>query len=437
MSRPVRVPLRTALAIGIVAGLSGCGVGYNRVLFVTKSNLGIDFDSQPPTADFAVGRVEGVIEPSFEGGKSLPVLASFRPESRGIFAGDVAQTFATGDAAQAMATLYGTKDPACLTAVNNPDQCYTQNGGLSGTVTLDNEPVLPEKQPLQKKDVRPVFFGTSTAFGMRVTWSGMGAGYPDGFHLGYRRKEFALAPVSQRQVIVSGRDPKYEVGVPSLLATIDISAEATTPEKTSLKWLQYFATGKPASTLALRQDVRRAMLRRMDPSFPPFLQAGLNPAKRRALANAYVDLQELAEKGDAEVQTYVDGLDGLAGLVPPTYEFNYYVLKSSEVPDETSSLDLVKSAAIGTPVPAEEAGWQRLFEYWTQLDSSIEDVTEVIDDQTGTVKIEGQSRSDVLVTQLRGEREDMKQLKEKLESSIKSKDIVERAFYYWLTQSGS
>ncbi len=83
----------------------GC-VGYDRTLFVTKTNVGLDFDSTPPTAQVSVARKEAVIEPTFENGETPPVLGSFRLNSGFWIFADVSSTFSGGDAALIMATLY-------------------------------------------------------------------------------------------------------------------------------------------------------------------------------------------------------------------------------------------------------------------------------------------------------------------------------------------
>jgi hypothetical protein len=90
--------------------LAGCrGIGTKRVLFYTRSNVGLDISGAPPTLEATIARKEGVIEPVFEGGETLPVIASFRSDVKGplrIFAG-VAMTFATSQAALALAAYQG------------------------------------------------------------------------------------------------------------------------------------------------------------------------------------------------------------------------------------------------------------------------------------------------------------------------------------------
>lgn len=41
----------------LIGALSGCGIDYNTTLFVAKSNVGIDVDTTPPTAEVSTARV--------------------------------------------------------------------------------------------------------------------------------------------------------------------------------------------------------------------------------------------------------------------------------------------------------------------------------------------------------------------------------------------
>ncbi|NBV21954.1 MAG: hypothetical protein EBS05_08545 [Proteobacteria bacterium] len=81
----VKINLSQCLAAAAAATLlQGC-VGYNRVAFATKSNVGLDFDTQPvPTMQVNISRKEMAIEPTYEGGQTPPLLASFgsNPESK-------------------------------------------------------------------------------------------------------------------------------------------------------------------------------------------------------------------------------------------------------------------------------------------------------------------------------------------------------------------
>ena len=108
--RPMnKIALLLALACAV-----GCkGVGTKRVLFYTRSNVGVDISGVPPTFDVTIARKEGVMEPVFEGGQTLPVIASFRSDvgfaPLRLFTG-IAMTFATSEAALVLASYQGQGD---------------------------------------------------------------------------------------------------------------------------------------------------------------------------------------------------------------------------------------------------------------------------------------------------------------------------------------
>lgn len=246
--------------------IQGCAIGYNSVLFATRSNMGVDADTAPPNFEVAISRQEGVIEPTFEGGQTLPVMASFssKATSIGNFFWGVGSTFSTGEAAFTMSHLYNDPTPADTTKIP-----YER-------VTLSKDPVtkLPfgvNVDYLEAGDVKPVLFGTDTIFGLKVKWSGQTAQYPSSVNIGFKRKEAALAPVALGPNRI--QDPNNpnnainkprEVDIPSLLATIDTDV-AVPGTKAELTYLQYFATGTAASNLARQHAVREAMLKRADP----------------------------------------------------------------------------------------------------------------------------------------------------------------------------
>jgi hypothetical protein len=97
-------PTRAGAALLLALLLGGCAVGYNSTLFVTKSNIGIDADTKPPTLELSIARREGVLAPGFEGGQTPPVMASFRTSSNPFsrFFVGVQSTFAGGDASVAL-----------------------------------------------------------------------------------------------------------------------------------------------------------------------------------------------------------------------------------------------------------------------------------------------------------------------------------------------
>lgn len=254
--------LLSIFALAAAAFLQGC-VGYNSAIFATKTNVGLDLDTKPPTAEISIARRETVLEPSFEDGKAPPVSASFRLDSGFWIFANISSTFSGGDAAVIMASLYD--------ADTMP---YTHNAvvtnAFDSTLYLRKEPkgkVLFKEIKLEDDKIRPFIFGTDTSFGLKMAWSGMTAEVPDTVKLGFNRKEFALAPISGSTVskTVNGENYTHSVKMPSFLATIDNRTQISTPTKTKTSTIQYFATGKAAERLSLQYGVRRAMAERSDP----------------------------------------------------------------------------------------------------------------------------------------------------------------------------
>jgi hypothetical protein len=172
-----RLTLLTAFALCILPVISGCGIGYNRTLFVTKTNAGFEVSAEPPTFELDISRLEGVVAPQFENGKKLPVLASFRFQTSGPFSPNVGSAFAAGDAATTLASLYGDATPSGDWTFR-ADLVKGSQYPADSTLILSSKPdtskwlpspfnkVFPEPE-FQTNDVRPVFFGTDTSIGLR------------------------------------------------------------------------------------------------------------------------------------------------------------------------------------------------------------------------------------------------------------------------------
>jgi hypothetical protein len=264
---------RTGAAVtllSVLITLSGCAVGYNSTLFYTQSNIGLDAETKPPTAEISIARREGVIEPGFEGGQTPPVIAGFRnhsgPFSRFFFG--VQSTFAGGDAAEALSQ-----------GPRGPD--VNQVSGLC----LSEEPKPPWFSFLsipKKGEVMPFAFGTDTVFGLKVAWSGTAGPFPDSLRLGFNRKEAAWAPLfgtDKANCTIPGTmtPGSYVVWMPSFLAALDANVQAGQPSETSVDWVQYFATGTSATTLAKRDDVRSIMLKQAFPAAVDVVTYDNNP----------------------------------------------------------------------------------------------------------------------------------------------------------------
>lgn len=240
--------------------LTGCGVGYNRMIFVTKTNVGVDIDSKPPTAQISIGRMEGTFAPVYEGGQMPPLMGSFRfSQSDGAYLGSV---FSVGDAAVTIATLFTDDDPPANSSTTQFDS----------KILLTWKPKYPWfVEQHENNAVRPVVFGTDTSFGIKVAWSGLTAHVPDTFRLGFNRKEIAWAPMYVHFTPNGTVGPSGEIQgtgyakAPSLLTTVDAAA-STAATTLKLEYLQFFATGTAATALSQRQSVRKAMIHRLDPN---------------------------------------------------------------------------------------------------------------------------------------------------------------------------
>lgn len=239
----------------ILAGLlGGCAIGFDHTLFVTKSNVGIDIDTKPPTAEISVARRELVIAPTFEGGQTPPVLAGFRTDNRLLFGFDVSSVFAGGDAAMTLSKPgIGSDHMSKLCLKSKPE-----GKPHLGPIPLGTYP-LPTSG-----EIRPFVFGTDTTFGLKIAWSGLTAQFPDSLKMGFSRKELALVPVFGRDD--PDKNCSYSVEMPAFLASIEIPSKFTTPQSSETAYQQSFSTGSAAVQLAGIPYVKHLLLSRLDRS---------------------------------------------------------------------------------------------------------------------------------------------------------------------------
>lgn len=261
--------LPTSICLTATTLLTGCA-GYNSMLFVTKTNVGVDYDTKPPTLETTIARREVVVAPALDGGKP-PVMASFvKTKGNGAlpFFPNISTTFAGGDAAKTISRLYGSSDS---TANSEKDESAIYSNDKPAHKFLGFIPI----HFFGKGDVSPFIFGTDTTLGLKVAWSGTTAVYPDTARLGYQRKEIALAPVF---TTVNDTKPTngmlYKSKIASFLATMNSSTNVGGVSDTNVENVQYFATGAAADNLALQPEVRRAMIQRMDPNGKALADAG-------------------------------------------------------------------------------------------------------------------------------------------------------------------
>ena len=244
---------RSALLFASTLALAGCGIGYNQTLFVTTTNLGINVDTKPPTAEISFARREIVIEPVFERGQHLPVTASFYADTSSVLplATDIGDIFAGGAAARAVSNSGNLNADA--TAKPQP-----------GVLCLSSVPTGKDCAPVLPPDgqVQPFEFGTDTVIGLKVAWSGTTAQFPDSFKLGYNRQELALAPMSGSSSVadVCPTGTKYAVSMPSFLASVHSGVAVSSPSGSQFKVGQLFATGDSATTLASNGSVKAEFL---------------------------------------------------------------------------------------------------------------------------------------------------------------------------------
>lgn len=202
------------LAALVLAGCANTG----RVIFVTTSSLGLNVDSKPPTASIAYDRIEGYYGPRYDNGALPPVVASIQTDGA-IFNPKIIQVYATGAAA--------------VKAVQSP-------GAPDG----------PHELQGSQGTSRQVFFGTTTTLGLKAGFSVEGP-YPESFVFGYKRKEFSYIPLGSTRNASGQAIDVY----PSVLGTIDTTANVQTQSGTSLKTSQFFATGWAAETLASHPNI--------------------------------------------------------------------------------------------------------------------------------------------------------------------------------------
>lgn len=254
--------MKWIIALFTIAALGGCGVGYNSMVFATKTNAGLDLDTTPPTAQISIGRAEAVFAPTFEHGKTPPVMASFRFGGESIFSPYLGSAFATGRAAVAMTKLWNHAGPAMVADKEPSDYESTL------VLSAKPDPKGTDNDFPIAGDVRPLVFGTDTSFGVKMAWSGLTAALPDTLRVGYHRKELAFAPTtyaSSRPGADGTVESGHFVDVPSLIATVDTRVDARGITNSGWQYMQYFAAGDAATHLAMEDDIRHALGERLTP----------------------------------------------------------------------------------------------------------------------------------------------------------------------------
>lgn len=242
------------ICMAVTGMLSGC-IGTDSAVFVTKSSIGIDVETKPPQVSLAYDRTEGFFGPRYEDGSIPPVIASIRTDG-GIFDPRVKQVYATGAAANILA------DPA--------------------------QPV--RSNTLSASAAKPMFFGTSTTLGFKVSF-GTDTKLPESVTFGYKRKEASFIPIG----LLNGQHH-----YPSVLAAIDSESTFKKLDQTGVESVQFFATGFAAESLAREPVLRELLIQRAAEAV-----ADAGPELTKALAT----LADTDTKADA-VAACVSNADG-------------------------------------------------------------------------------------------------------------------------------
>lgn len=269
---------QVALGICFTVGLSGCGRMPLDTVFYTVTNMGVNFDTRPPTAEISLSRQEGILQPELEGGVHLPVIAT--SESRpGLLEGRVTATFIGGAAAEIAARKNGATNEASLLERGPGIVCVEKLPDGSDGLQLPGPGAT-----------RPFIFGTSTNYGLFVGWNGVGSAMPETLRLGYTRKELAIASIFAAGDCPAeikhrfGSNAIKAVAMPSFLATIDGGNRVGTPQNTNISVRQSFATGSAARLLADDANLRGA------------LRTGISAEARQTAAEATRGLAEASLK---------------------------------------------------------------------------------------------------------------------------------------------
>lgn len=230
--------LNTALLLAgtAICFLNGCGVGQKKVLFTTQSNVGVNIDAKQLTAEINIDRQELVIGPTFENGQQLPVAAGFLNNNRFLGGFGVSSFFSGGTAAVKFTAPENSAPPIKLTAAP-----VFERGFLQRFIDLfhSKDYIARDSTLPGPGQVKPFVFDTDTSLGLKLAWSG--SEYPDKVKIGFNREEFALAPVTMKEI--SEGEYKYQVDMPSFFAAIDVNSGFSSIFNSQIGYRQIFCYG--------------------------------------------------------------------------------------------------------------------------------------------------------------------------------------------------
>lgn len=260
MKKPRVKILYLALAVGCIAAGSGCM--NKRVVFATKTNLGLDVSGTaqyPDKVSFTYGRYEGAIVPRGDSGEEYSVYGALDADVRFFGAHTIEQVFATGEAAKVAA-----------------------NGGFSGGGSSGGGDGAKE----------PLLFVTDTSYGLKLS-----VGKQDispTLMLGYKRVEGTVIPVKSSEAEV--RSVYADLTINSSTDTKAAATAKAFPANKGVRIVQRFATGQAAVAAAQRPDVQQYLLEKTSPANVVAAQgiiAQEEPALARLLAHLSPDGQNV------------------------------------------------------------------------------------------------------------------------------------------------
>ena len=256
--------LKVTLVATVVA-VAGCAES-DTVLFVTGTDLGIQFDGATQNASVGYDRSELVIAPVFRDGAVPPVFGQFETD-RSIFTPHIVQLHATGNAA-----LVATKR-------------LKQPSIADGTTPLQNK--------LNKKR-RMMFFGTATSTGLKVT---LGTPRPANFNFGFKRQEVSLIPLTDVVKQVAEKDldgsTKNKLKVTGkryapVIGSLRLRVRTKEMKDAGMFIQQFFATGDAAEMIAGYDEVSKSIIESTERAI--------------AAANGAVDAQSVADGQGVEIR---------------------------------------------------------------------------------------------------------------------------------------
>lgn len=315
--------------------LSACA-GHNRILFLTKTNVGLDVSQAPlPTAEVTIARREVAILPTYQDtvseryyfvknednptddnnpnsvkkdkliredtDKTLPLLGSFALTG-GFFNPHISSVFAGGAPAVYLATDGAVDEHGNYHSIwlsQAPDTRSALQRFWDNLRSISSDKAIQKEITDKQKQVKPFYFATDTAFGVKVAWDGTGGPYPTNLKIGYNRTEFAYPPIlvskipekelesiglcnrnkssnddaAQNHYEKKDECDRWEVKVPSFFASLENSvnlSKSLTDSESGVSQVQVFATGEAAKAWAKRESIKKATFKLMAPTAAEF-----------------------------------------------------------------------------------------------------------------------------------------------------------------------